>query len=219
MIAPSIRPRRSAVFGRSRPRPVRRGWRQVARTVAHSSAVRPRAWPRRGGASAASVRRNPSSARRVSGPIGTAVRASRAARLTVATCGDHHRGGRGRAAGLVKVPQVGGEARVVERSSLEPGVELAAGHGVGAAGVGRRRALEEPDRGLDAGVSRARAALLMRTFGAELAGYSRVPPADRSPCGSCGRFTEHAGRSSASRSSHARVHTTRNRMVVEGPRG
>ena len=65
--------------------------------------------------------------------------------------GDHHRSGRGRAAGLVKVPKVGGEARVVERSSLEPGVELAAGHGVGAAGVGRRRALEEPDRGLDAG--------------------------------------------------------------------
>ena len=30
---------------------------------------------------------------------------------------------------------------------LEPGVELAAGHGVGAAGVGRRRALKEPDRG------------------------------------------------------------------------
>ena len=56
--------------------------------------------------------------------------------------GDHHRSGRGRAAGLVKVPKVGGEARVVERSSLEPGVELAAGHGVGAAGVGRRRALE-----------------------------------------------------------------------------
>ena len=51
----------------------------------------------------------------------------------------------------MKVPKVGGEARVVERSSLEPGVELAAGHGVGAAGVGRRRALEEPDRGLDAG--------------------------------------------------------------------
>ena len=39
----------------------------------------------RGGASAASVRRNPSSARRVSGPIGTAVPASRAERLTVAT--------------------------------------------------------------------------------------------------------------------------------------
>ena len=36
------------------------------------------------GASAASVRRNPSSARRVSGPIGTAVRASRAERVTVA---------------------------------------------------------------------------------------------------------------------------------------
>ena len=51
----------------------------------------------------------------------------------------------------MKVPKVGGEARVVERSSLEPGVELAAGHGVGAAGVGRRRALEEPDRGFDAG--------------------------------------------------------------------
>ena len=67
--------------------------------------------------------------------------------------GDHHRSGRGRAAGLVKVPKVGGEARVVERSALEPGVELAAGHGVGAAGVGRRRALEEPDRGLDAGIA------------------------------------------------------------------
>ena len=65
--------------------------------------------------------------------------------------GDHHRSACGRAAGLVKVPQVGGEARVVERSSLEPSVELAAGHGVGAAGVGRRRALKEPDRGLDAG--------------------------------------------------------------------
>ena len=65
--------------------------------------------------------------------------------------GDHHRSACGRAAGLVKVPQVGSEARVVERSSIEPGVELAAGHGVGAAGVGRRRALEEPDRGLDAG--------------------------------------------------------------------
>ena len=56
--------------------------------------------------------------------------------------GAHHRSDRGRAAGLVKVPKVGGEARVVER---------AAGHGVGAAGVGRRRALEEPDRGLAAG--------------------------------------------------------------------
>ena len=65
--------------------------------------------------------------------------------------GDHHCSGRGRAAGLVKVPKVGGEARVVEWSSLEPGVELAAGHGVGAAGVGRRRALDEPDRGFDAG--------------------------------------------------------------------
>ena len=40
--------------------------------------------------------------------------------------GDHHRSACGRAAGLVKVPKVGGEARVVERSSLEPGVELAA---------------------------------------------------------------------------------------------
>ena len=84
-IAPSTRPRRSAVFGRSRPRPVRRGRRQVARTVAHSSAVRPRARPRRLGASTASVRRNPSSACRVSVPIGAAVLASRAARLTVAT--------------------------------------------------------------------------------------------------------------------------------------
>ena len=65
--------------------------------------------------------------------------------------GDHHRSGRGRAADLVKVPKIGGEARVVERSTIEPGVELAAGHGVGAAGVGRRRALDEPDRGLDAG--------------------------------------------------------------------
>ena len=65
--------------------------------------------------------------------------------------GDHHRSACGRAVGLVKVPQVGGEVRVVERSSLEPGVELAAGHGVGAAGVGRHRAFEELDRGLDAG--------------------------------------------------------------------
>ena len=64
-IAPSTRPRRSAVFGRSRPHPVQRGRRQVARTVAHSSAVRPRAWPRRVGASAAAVCRNPSSACRV----------------------------------------------------------------------------------------------------------------------------------------------------------
>ena len=65
--------------------------------------------------------------------------------------GDHHRRGRGLAAGLVKVLQVGGEARVVERPSLKPSVELAAGHSVGAAGVGRRRAVDEPDRGLDAG--------------------------------------------------------------------
>ena len=57
----------------------------------------------------------------------------------------------GARAGLVQVPQVGGEARGVARSSLEPGVELAAGHGVRAAGVGRRRALDEPGRGLDAG--------------------------------------------------------------------
>ena len=93
--------------------------------VAHSSAVRPRAWSDRHGSA---------------GIAGGALDG-----------GDHHRSGRGRAAGLVKVPQVGGEARVVERSALEPGVELAAGHGVGAAGVGRRRALDEPDRGLDAG--------------------------------------------------------------------
>ena len=84
-MAPSIRPRRSAVFGRSRPRPVRRGRRQVARTVAHSSAVRPRAWPRRGGASPAAVRRNPSIACLVNGPTGTASPASLAARVTAAT--------------------------------------------------------------------------------------------------------------------------------------
>ena len=88
--------------------------------------VASRAWPRRLGASVASVRRNPSSACRVSGPIGTAVPASRAARFDG---GDHHRSGRGRAAGLMKVPKVGGEDRVVEQSTIEPSVELAADHG------------------------------------------------------------------------------------------
>ena len=58
--ASSPRPARSTGLGDRRSAGA-----QVARTVAHSSAVRPRAWPRRVGASAAAVRRNPSSACRV----------------------------------------------------------------------------------------------------------------------------------------------------------
>ena len=113
-----------------------RGRRQVARTVAHSSAVRPRAWPRRVGGSAAAVHRNPSIACRVE-------RSDRHG-LAGVTGGardgrDGHRGGRRRPARLVEVPEVGGEARVVERPVGEPGADLAEGRVVGAAGVGRRR--------------------------------------------------------------------------------
>ena len=44
--APSTRPRRRAVSSLSTWLPTRRGRQQVASTVSHSSAVRPRAWPR-----------------------------------------------------------------------------------------------------------------------------------------------------------------------------
>ena len=63
----------------------------MARTVAHSSAVRPRGLA-------------------ATGTAATAIAA-----------------GRRRPAGLVKVPDVGGEARVVERPLVEPGAELAEG--------------------------------------------------------------------------------------------
>ena len=102
------------------PRPVRRGRPQVASTAAHSSAVRPRAWPRRAGASAAAERRKPSMAWPVSGPAGVACGAPHG--------GDSQRGGCRRAVGLVQI-QIRGEARIVQPPA-----------------VARRRAGREPRR-------------------------------------------------------------------------
>ena len=81
-MAPSTRPRRSAVSGRSRPRPAGRGRVQAASTAAHSSTVRPRApRPEASGAS----RRKPASTCRVRGPVRSSWPASRRARRTAET--------------------------------------------------------------------------------------------------------------------------------------
>ena len=114
-------PRRSAVSVRSSPRPVRRRCMQVARMAAHSSAVRPPACPRRVGVSAAAARRKPSRAWWVNGPSGGCWPASRAARRPAVTA---MAAVVGAPAGRAKMPDVGGEACVVERPGLEPGDEL-----------------------------------------------------------------------------------------------
>ena len=81
---------------------------EIHRLEAHSSAVRPRAWPRRVGASATGGARDGR---------------------------DDHHGGRWRPAGLVEVPAASDEAPVVERAAVEPRGELAERRGIGAAGV------------------------------------------------------------------------------------
>ena len=57
--------------------------------------------------------------------------------------GDRHPGARGGAPRGVELGEVGGQGRVIELLAAEPGVELAEGAGVGAAGVGAdRRAVQ-----------------------------------------------------------------------------
>ena len=79
-------------------------------------------------------------------------------------------------------------------------IELATGHGVGAAGVGRRRAVDEPDRGLaagprdlGAGVSGLAGEGTDRTIGYVIAhiGTARDGPEDR-PAPSLQRRPDHA---------------------------
>ena len=52
--------------------------------------------------------------------------------------GDYHRGGRCGSAGLVEMPQVRGEARILEPPAVEPAGELAKGRRVDAVRVHRR---------------------------------------------------------------------------------
>ena len=136
---------------------MRRGRRQVARTVAHSVGGEA-AGLAAAGRGVGRVR-SPKPRERTPGE-----RPDRHGSAGIAggalDGGDHHRSGRRRAAGLVKVPQVGGEARIVERSSIEPGVELAAGHGRRRGGCGgdvaRSRSTtgaSTPDRGTSARAS------------------------------------------------------------------
>ena len=64
--------------------------------------------------------------------------------------GDGHGGGRRRPAGRAKMPDVGGEARVVERAAVEPSGQLAVCRRVGTAGIRRGTGLAELDRLLGA---------------------------------------------------------------------
>ena len=72
--------------------------------------------------------------------------------------GDRHRGRRGGAAGVVELGEVGGQGRVIEPEAVEPSVELAEGAGVGAAGIGADRGVDQAARGrarpADRGVGR-----------------------------------------------------------------
>ena len=72
--------------------------------------------------------------------------------------GDRHCGAAGGAAGVVELGEVGGQGRVIEPEAGEPGVELAEGAGVGAAGVGADRGVDQASRGrgrrADRGVGR-----------------------------------------------------------------
>ena len=61
--------------------------------------------------------------------------------------GDRHRGARGGAAGVVELGEVGGQGRVIEPEAVGPGVELAEGAGVGAAGVCAHRGVDQAARG------------------------------------------------------------------------
>ena len=54
-----------------------------------------------------------------------------------------HRG----AAGVVELGEVGGQGRVIEPAAVEPGVELAEGASVGAAGVVAHRRVDQAARG------------------------------------------------------------------------
>ena len=62
------------------------------------------------------------------------------------------------AAGVVELGEVGGQGRVIELLAGEPGVELAEGAGVGAAGIGADRGVDQAARGrgrrADRGVGR-----------------------------------------------------------------
>ena len=62
------------------------------------------------------------------------------------------------AAGVVEIGEVGGQGRVIELLAVEPGVELAEGAGVGAAGIGADRGVDQAARGrarpADRGVGR-----------------------------------------------------------------
>ena len=61
--------------------------------------------------------------------------------------GDRHRGAAGGAAAVVELGEVGGQGRVIEPEAVEPGVELAEGAGVGAAGVVAQRGVDQAVRG------------------------------------------------------------------------
>ena len=60
--------------------------------------------------------------------------------------GDRHRGAARGAAGVVELGDVGGEAHVIERAPGESGVKLAEGAGVGAAGIGADRGVDQAAR-------------------------------------------------------------------------
>ena len=70
--------------------------------------------------------------------------------------GDGQRGGCRRAAGLVQIPQIRREARIVQPPAGESGGELAESRGVYAARVRRRGPRDELGRGLGAGAMRGR---------------------------------------------------------------
>ena len=61
--------------------------------------------------------------------------------------GDRRRGRRGGAPRGVELGEVGGQGRVIELLAAEPGVELAEGAGVGAAGVCAHRRVDQAARG------------------------------------------------------------------------
>ena len=60
--------------------------------------------------------------------------------------GDRHRGARGGTATVVELGDVGGEAHVIERATGEPSVEAAQSAGVGAAGIGADRGVDQAAR-------------------------------------------------------------------------
>ena len=76
--------------------------------------------------------------------------------LTGVAGGDGQRGGCRRAAGLVQIPQIRREARIVQPPAGEPSGELAESRGVYAARVRRGGPHDELGRGLGAGAMRGR---------------------------------------------------------------